>query len=293
MVLALLVPRCAVGMPVATAASTHFAGKLSRRSEEAERKRFEHATRRLATCVSLDHSCHLDCRARRVAAPAVERHQHVQSRRPADDAHHAGVVTCQLAGCLRYVERHDGGHDAPVGDANSAHICCLKPKAGRRRSIAVFCSRLSRPLDCIRCYGSHRSMGAPIGRLALVDDREQFGLAQRSSTFHCGSVSVHTAQACLLARMSLAARLSYGEWQEGLVGAWRMGIRHGLYCLGCCWALMALLFVGGVMNILWIAALAALVAIEKLAPKGEQVAQLLGFLMIGAGILTLAWPAVS
>ena len=56
---------------------------------------------------------------------------------------------------------------------------------------------------------------------------------------------------------------------------------------------MALLFVGGVMNILWIAALAALVAIEKLTPRGEQVAQLLGFLLIGAGILTLAWPAVS
>ena len=47
------------------------------------------------------------------------------------------------------------------------------------------------------------------------------------------------------------------------------------------------------MNILWIAALAALVAIEKLAPRGEQVARLLGFLLIGAGILTLAWPALS
>ena len=98
--------------------------------------------------------------------------------------------------------------------------------------------------------------------------------------------------ACLRAcRSPLGFLMS--EWQEGLVGAWRMGIRHGLYCLGCCWALMALLFVGGVMNILWIAALAALVAIEKLAPKGEQVAQLLGVLMIGAGILTLAWPTLS
>jgi predicted metal-binding membrane protein len=98
--------------------------------------------------------------------------------------------------------------------------------------------------------------------------------------------------ACLRAcRSPLGFLMS--EWREGLAGAWRMGMRHGLYCLGCCWALMALLFVGGVMNILWIAALAALVAIEKLAPKGEQVAQLLGFLLIGAGILTLAWPALS
>ena len=63
-----------------------------------------------------------------------------------------------------------------------------------------------------------------------------------------------------------------------------MGIRHGFYCLGCCWALMALLFVGGVMNLLWIGALAGLVAIEKLAPKGELVAQVLGGAIIGAGV---------
>jgi len=53
------------------------------------------------------------------------------------------------------------------------------------------------------------------------------------------------------------------DWNDGLWGAWRMGIRHGLYCLGCCWALMALLFVVGVMTILWIAALAALVASRR------------------------------
>jgi predicted metal-binding membrane protein len=73
------------------------------------------------------------------------------------------------------------------------------------------------------------------------------------------------------------------DWRDGLWGAWSMGARHGLYCLGCCWALMALLFVGGAMNLLWIAALAALVAIEKLAWRGERAAQALGVLMIGAG----------
>jgi predicted metal-binding membrane protein len=77
------------------------------------------------------------------------------------------------------------------------------------------------------------------------------------------------------------------DWRGGLWGAWHMGIRHGLYCLGCCWALMALLFAGGVMNILWIAALTGLVAIEKLAPKGERTAQILGGLLIGAGIVRL------
>jgi predicted metal-binding membrane protein len=98
--------------------------------------------------------------------------------------------------------------------------------------------------------------------------------------------------ACLRAcRSPLGFLMS--DWNDGLLGAWRMGIRHGLYCLGCCWALMALLFVGGVMNILWVAALAALVAVEKLAPRGRQVARVLGCFIIGAGILRLTWPALS
>jgi predicted metal-binding membrane protein len=79
------------------------------------------------------------------------------------------------------------------------------------------------------------------------------------------------------------------DWRDGLWGAARMGIRHGLYCLGCCWALMALLFVGGAMNLLWIAALTLLVAMEKLAPKGDLLAKALGVLMIGAGAARLIW----
>jgi predicted metal-binding membrane protein len=79
------------------------------------------------------------------------------------------------------------------------------------------------------------------------------------------------------------------DWRDGLWGAARMGVRHGLYCLGCCWALMALLFVGGAMNLLWIAALTLLVAMEKLAPKGDILAKALGALMIGAGAARLIW----
>lgn len=89
--------------------------------------------------------------------------------------------------------------------------------------------------------------------------------------------------ACLQAcRSPLGFLMS--DWRNGLFGAWHMGIRHGLNCLGCCWALMALLFVGGVMNLLWVAALAGLVALEKLAPRGELAARILGGVMIGAGV---------
>src|SRR4029453_9023708 len=75
-----------------------------------------------------------------------------------------------------------------------------------------------------------------------------------------------------------------GEWRGGVYGGFVMGLRHGLFCLGCCWALMALLFVGGVMNLVWIAALSIVVAIEKLAPYGERLSQLLGAGLIAAGV---------
>lgn len=73
------------------------------------------------------------------------------------------------------------------------------------------------------------------------------------------------------------------EWRPGVGGGFVMGLRHGLYCLGCCWALMALLFVFGVMNLLWVALLATLVAVEKLAPRGDIVARACGAAMLAAG----------
>jgi predicted metal-binding membrane protein len=68
-----------------------------------------------------------------------------------------------------------------------------------------------------------------------------------------------------------------------------MGIKHGGYCLGCCWFLMALLFFGGVMNLIWIAGLALIVLIEKLTPRGELVGKIIGVLLIAWG----AWLAAT
>src|SRR4030095_10808500 len=73
------------------------------------------------------------------------------------------------------------------------------------------------------------------------------------------------------------------HWRNGLPGAFRMGLRHGAYGVGCCWALMLLLFAGGVMNLTVIAALTAFVAFEKLAPFGVYGARIGGVLLIMAG----------
>jgi len=77
------------------------------------------------------------------------------------------------------------------------------------------------------------------------------------------------------------------SWREGIGGGFLMGVHHGMSCLGCCWALMLLLFVVGTMNMLWIAALTALVLIEKVAPRGDRVARIAGLAMIVAGGSTI------
>ncbi len=88
-------------------------------------------------------------------------------------------------------------------------------------------------------------------------------------------------QACLRqCRSPLEFVLAH--WREGKRGAFRMGLQHGLYCLGCCWVLMLLLFVGGVMNLLWIAGIALFVLVEKLAPAGHWTSR-------AAGVALLVW----
>ena len=78
------------------------------------------------------------------------------------------------------------------------------------------------------------------------------------------------------------------DWREGLSGAFAMGLRNGVYCVGCCWALMALLFVTGVMNLLWIAVIALFVLVEKLLPAGERVARIAGVALAGYGMWMVA-----
>ena len=70
------------------------------------------------------------------------------------------------------------------------------------------------------------------------------------------------------------------HWHPGLGGAFRMGVKHGVFCLGCCWFLMVLLFYGGVMNLIWIIGLALLVLAEKLMPTGVAFGRVTGLLLI-------------
>jgi predicted metal-binding membrane protein len=75
------------------------------------------------------------------------------------------------------------------------------------------------------------------------------------------------------------------NWRDGAKGAFEMGIRHGAYCLGCCWALMLVLFVVGVMNLAWVAALTVFILVERFGRTGMLIARVGGVAMILLGVL--------
>jgi predicted metal-binding membrane protein len=82
------------------------------------------------------------------------------------------------------------------------------------------------------------------------------------------------------------------NWRPGTLGALRMGLRHGIYCVGCCWFLMGLLFVSGIMNLVWIAAIALYVAFEKLLPVGRRLSTAAGVALTLSGVMVLVTHAI-
>jgi predicted metal-binding membrane protein len=77
------------------------------------------------------------------------------------------------------------------------------------------------------------------------------------------------------------------NWRDGKLGSFGMGLEHGVYCLGCCWALMGVLFVVGVMNLIWVAALTGFVLLEKVGPAGATIARIAGPGMIILGVVEI------
>jgi len=91
-----------------------------------------------------------------------------------------------------------------------------------------------------------------------------------------------------LRRCRLPAEFLSAHWRQGTCGALLMGTEHGAFCVGCCWLLMGLLFIGGVMNLLWVAGIGVFVLLEKLMPRGEWLARASGVAMLAfAGYLLL------
>jgi predicted metal-binding membrane protein len=84
----------------------------------------------------------------------------------------------------------------------------------------------------------------------------------------------------------------HGGFRQAPAGSLSLGLRHGLYCIGCCWPLMALLFIGGIMNVLWIAGLAVLILAEKVIPAGRILSRIagIGLVAMGTQVLVANFP---
>ena len=80
------------------------------------------------------------------------------------------------------------------------------------------------------------------------------------------------------------------HWQEGRPGAFRMGFHHGAYCLGCCWSLMAVMFVMGTMNLVWMGILALVIFVEKIVPHGAALGKGVGIVLMVLGLLLAVYP---
>ena len=113
-------------------------------------------------------------------------------------------------------------------------------------------------------------------------------IAQGTALLAAGLYQLSPIKGACIGLCRSPARFISRYWRPGWDGAVRLGLRHGLYCLGCCWMLMALLFVGGVMNLLWVVGLTLIVTIEKLAPRGPLIGKAAGVALVGWGLAKIA-----
>jgi predicted metal-binding membrane protein len=135
------------------------------------------------------------------------------------------------------------------------------------------------------------SAGATAAQWALHEGALLSPMLATTSTFVAGVILISAGAYQLtplksrcLARCQSPLGFLMSNWRDGVTGAFLMGFRHGIFCLGCCWALMAVLFVVGVMNLAWVGVLTLFILAEKIRPTGAQVSRASGAILIALGL---------
>ena len=212
------------------------------------------------------------------------RHVRTHDRRQRlDDDHELGSAAPVAA--LGNVDRHDDGHDAPV----RLTLGILYGAIARRSAQGTAGQIYALAAGYVIVWGVF-SLGATALQRALAELLLVSPMMEITSSRVSGTLLLMAGvyqltpmkHACLRTCQSPLGFLM-SRWRAGRSGAFGMGLEHGAYCVGCCWALMLLLFAGGVMNLTVIAALTAFVAFEKLAPLGPYGARISGVLVMAAG----------
>jgi predicted metal-binding membrane protein len=127
------------------------------------------------------------------------------------------------------------------------------------------------------------------GALTPVMGRLRSAAAGGAVLLAAGLFQLSALKRACLARCRSPLMFLMTRWREGRPGPFVMGLDHGLFCLGCCWALMLVMFVAGVMNLAWMAALTVLMTLEKVVPRGDLLARAAGLALLAGG----AWLLVA
>lgn len=133
------------------------------------------------------------------------------------------------------------------------------------------------------------SIAAALAQLLLTGPSMALGSRdeQGALLIAAGAYQLSPLKSACMRECRSPAQFISRHWQPGWSGAVQLGVRHGVYCLGCCWMLMALLFVGEIMNLLWVVGLTLIVAIEKLASRGARIGKIAGVGLVVWGLAKL------
>lgn len=161
-----------------------------------------------------------------------------------------------------------------------------EPRAGRRRVAAFMLGYLAAwtlfALLAALAQWSLHGLGLMSSAMGASTELLAGGLLLTAGAFQWSGLKTACLNRC---RSPLDFLLN--EWRDGPAGALMMGLRHGAFCVGCCWALMLLMFAGGVMSLAWMAALALYMLVEKVLPGMAHASRLVGLALAAAGALVL------
>jgi hypothetical protein len=191
---------------------------------------------------------------------------------------------------VRDVGCDDGRHDGAIGGTDAFSLSHCQPTPIDDRPTAGpgkhFSPWLPRGLDRVLRSGHPGPVVATQDRTPITHNGHyQSGferrIAPRSRRFPMDSTQARVLKGLSVSPLSFLM----SEWRDGAAGAFVMGLRHGSYCLGCCWMLMALLFVVGVMNLFWVVMIALFVMAEKMLVRGELLGHVTGIVLGTAGVV--------
>jgi predicted metal-binding membrane protein len=154
--------------------------------------------------------------------------------------------------------------------------------------LVLLYGRRSSPLDSGLLMGGYVLTWAAVGLVAYAIDMrlpDPGNAAVAAVLVTAGLYQLTPLKSACLRRCRNPLDFLVTRWRSGRLGALRLGIEHGAYCIGCCWALMLVLVVAGAMGLVWVIAIALVVAVEKLLPAGQWLGRAGGIALVAAGIV--------